>query len=191
MNPIFRSIFRQADHPSAQNATEDNSPASFDTSAIPVATLIAFLEKRAQMLRTKAPLPPSPDTANPAFLPARDTTAPPTSATKKQHHAPTHAASIYQRAAAAPAHKKPRSRPNPAAANPANPSTSDSAQNLALDEETYPLSATDLPTLHTLLETLKTLRTESLRLERSTTFLRSLTHAVEQAKTAEDSATKS
>lgn len=180
MNPIFKAIFRQADHPDAQNAAPDADATSFDKQSIPVAALIAFLEERAQALRTKAPLPPSPDTAHPAFLPARDATAPPASATKKQRHAPTHAASIYQRAAA-PAHKKPRSRPSPAAAS--NP-----VQSLTLAEEAHPLSATDLPTLHTLLEALRALRATTLTIERSTTFLHSLSHAVEQAKTAEDPA---
>lgn len=190
MDPVFRTIFRQAEQTDARlgirrdekhddgrrREGEDNDTseeASFDESrpVVSVAALIAFLEGLVQTLRMKAPPPPSPDYAVPAMLPPRDAGSSSDGAQGRMS-APAHAASVYKSVAEGKS------------LHPED--TGDSqASSLAISGQAEALSVEDIRTIHGLLEKLKTLRAETLTIEKAPTFLQSLSEAADRAKEAE------
>lgn len=191
MDPVFRTIFRQAEQTDARlgirrdekqedgrrkEGEEGDSPeeASFDESRpqVSVAALIAFLEGLVQTLRMKAPPPPTPDYATPAMLPPREAASLADGPGKIS--APAHAASVYKSVAEGKSLRQDDAGESGAGAS-----------SLAISGQAEALSAEDIRTIHALLEKLKTLRTETLTIEKAPTFLQSLSDAADRAKEAE------
>lgn len=191
MDPVFRTIFRQAEQTDARlgirrdekhddgrrKEGEDDDAreeASFDESrpVVSVAALIAFLEGLVQTLRMKALPLPTPDYAVPAMLPPRDAASSSDRAQQGRMSAPAHAAKVYKSVAEGKS-SHPEDIGDP------------QASSLGISGQAEALSVEDIRTIHGLLEKLKTLRVETLTIEKAPTFLQSLSEAADRAKEAE------
>lgn len=191
MDPVFRTIFRQAEQTDARlgirrdekqedgrrkEGGEEDSPseASFDESrpVVSVAALIAFLEGLVQTLRMKAPPPPTPDYAVPAMLPPREA-ASSSEGKRGRISAPAHAASVYKSVAEG------RTR------RPSEEGGDSVESSLAVPGQAEALSVEDIRMIHGLLEKLKTLRAETLTIGKAPTFLQSLSEAADRVKETE------
>lgn len=192
MDPVFRSIFRQAEQTDARlgirrdekrdegrkkdHERPDEEPGlNFEEErpTVSVAALSAFLESLVQTLQMKIPAQPTPDHIVPTVLPAREAPSPAVGAQKSGAPSP-----IAARAASAYRHV--------AEGRGGTDQKTDSGDSgLALAHQADFLSAADLRTIHFLLDSLKTLKTPSLVIEKAPTFLQSLVDAVHRARAEE------
>lgn len=191
MDPVFRSIFRQAEQTDTRlgirreekhddgrrkghsdGETPDVQGFEEERPRVSVAALTAFLEGLLQTLQMRIPAQPTPDHIVPTVLPAREASS----------GAP--ASPVRDSAAARAAHAYKNVAEGRTSAGPAESSSSqDSAFTVAHQAEA--LSASDVRTIHFLLDTLKTLSVETLEIEKAPTFLQSLVNAVSRARTGD------
>lgn len=189
MDPVFRSIFRQAEQTDARlgirrdekhedgrkkehEEKEPSAEGGFDEGrpTVSVAALIAFLEGLVQTLRMKALPLPTPDYVVPVILPPQDKGS--SLPQGGYGSAPAHAASAYRNVAEGKNLRQ-------------DGADSSSSASFVTAGQAETLSAEDVRAIHNLLESLKTLRVETLTIEKAPTFLQSLSNAVERAKEAE------
>lgn len=190
-DPVFKAVFRKAEQAdtrlgirrdekrggerkSSDHAREELIESAFEEErpTVSVAALTVFLEGLVQTLRLRSPGVPTPDHVVPTILPPQESVSPriftPGESTAVR------AANAYRHIAGARAGRE------------GGGATSDLAGTVAGQADA--LSASDIRKIHGLLDVLRTLRAQTLTIDKAPTFLDSLADALEKAKKAEESA---